>query len=199
MPLPIFERKASIVCLTKITAGLFLSPFFSIKTSGLENLPIKSAFILLPKHQRWEDIPLLSLATSRSLYYIAKHELFLNPLSRWLLCSLGGIPLNREHPLESRRSIKMMLEFLKNGEGVVIFPEGTYFRNKMGPGYAGLIRMVLSRVTLPFIPVGMTYSKKRLRTVIRISFGMPVYGNSYGNANRLFNHIIKDIALLSGL
>ena len=199
MTLPTWKRKASIVCLTRITAGLFLSPFFSIKIGGLENLPIKSAFILLPKHQRWEDIPLLSLATSRPLYYIAKHELFLNPISRWLLCSMGGIPLNRERPLESRRSLKMMMEFLKNREGVVIFPEGTYYRNKMGPGHAGLIRMVLSRVALPFIPVGMIYSKKKGRTLIRVNFGMPVYENLSGNTNRLFNHIMKEIALLSGL
>lgn len=50
--------------------------------------------------------------------YVAKHELFTNPLSNWFLGSLGGIPLNRDRPLESRRSIRAMIEFLREGEGV---------------------------------------------------------------------------------
>jgi len=192
------ERKASIVWLTKTVARLFLAPLFKIKKTGLENLPEKSAFILLPKHQRWEDIPLLSLATPRPLYYIAKYELFQSSISRRLIYSMGGIPLNRERPLESRRSLKMMMGFLKNGEGVVIFPEGTYYVNKMGPGYSGLIRMIRSRVLLPFIPVGIRYSEQRGRMLVRINFGQPIYEKEPGNVDKIFTRIMGEIARLSG-
>jgi len=75
------ERKAFVFGLTRIAAKLCLYPFFRIQVYGLENLPGKNAFILLPKHQRWEDIPLLSLATPRPLYYIAKHELFMKKIA----------------------------------------------------------------------------------------------------------------------
>ena len=98
-----------------------MSPFFRLETDGIENLPQKSAFILLAKHQRWEDIPLLSLATPIPLYYVAKYDLFKNPISNWFLRSLGGIPLNRQRPLESRRSLQAIIGFLKKGEGVVVF------------------------------------------------------------------------------
>ena len=68
-------------------------------------MPEKGPFILLPKHQRWEDIPIIDLALQKPLYYIAKYELFNNVLFRWFITSAGGIPLNRERPMESRRSL----------------------------------------------------------------------------------------------
>ena len=176
-----------------------LCPFFKIQAGGQGNLPQKGAFILLPKHQRWEDIPLLSLTAPRPLYYIAKSELFQNRISEWFIASLGGIPLNRARPLESRRSFKMTLEFLRKGEGVVIFPEGTYYENRLGPGHAGLIRMILSRFTLPIIPVGIAYTEGRGRTLVRINFGIPIYDYSSGNAVELLDQMMKEIARLSGL
>jgi 1-acyl-sn-glycerol-3-phosphate acyltransferase len=124
-------RKAPVFHAVKLIAKIFLSQVFKIRANGQENLPAKTAFILLPKHQRWEDIPLLSVGTPRPLHYMAKYELFSNPVSRWFLSSLGGIPLDRSRPLESRQSLKTMLDLLEKDEGIVIFPGGTYYRNKI--------------------------------------------------------------------
>ena len=193
------ERKTSVVRFTKVIANILLAPFFRIKTSGIDNLPTQSAFILLPKHQRWEDIPLLSLATPRPLYYMAKYELFVNPIAGWLLSSMGGIPLNRRRPMESRMSLQRMIEYLRKGEGIVIFPEGTYFKNKVGPGRVGLIRMILSRYTFPFVPVGISYSRKKGRTLAQMNFGEPVYSSPSAKADDLLREIMTEIAQLSGL
>ena len=185
--------------MTKTVARVLLRPFFHLKTSGVKNLPEKSAFILLPKHQRWEDIPLLGLATPRPLYYVAKSELFNNTLSNWFLRSLGGIPLNRQRPLKSRQSLQSLISLLKEGEGAVVFPEGTYYINKMGPGRAGVVKMILSRLPLPFIPVGVRYSRKRLRTLVEINFGKPFYAETETSASQLLDQMMKEIAELSGL
>jgi len=192
-------RKNWVLKVTKTTSRIFLSPFFRLKTEGAENLPQKSAFILLPKHQRWVDIPLLSLATPRPLYYVAKYDLFKNPLSNWLIRSLGGIPLNRQRPLESRRSLKVMIKFLSKGEGVVVFPEGTYYRNKIGPAHAGIVRFILSRLSIPFIPEGMNYSGKGIRTLVRIIFGKAIYSDPSVPAGSFLDNVMKEIAGLSGL
>jgi 1-acyl-sn-glycerol-3-phosphate acyltransferase len=178
---------------------VLLSPFFRLKAGGVNNLPQKSAFILLPKHQRWEDIPLLGLATPRPLHYIAKSELFTNPLSNWFLRSLGGIPLNRQRPLESRHSLKSLISLLREGEGAVVFPEGTYYSNKMGPGHVGMIRLILSRVTPPFIPVGVRYSRKGFRTLVQINYGKPFYAEAGTSPNALLDRMMKQIAELSGM
>lgn len=176
-------------------------PFFSIEALGLQNLPQDRAFILLSKHQRWEDIPLLSLATPRPLYYIAKSELFKNALGNRFFTALGGIPLNRQRPLESRRFLQATIELLQKGEGVVIFPEGTYYPNKMGPGQSGMIRFVLSRLSLPFIPVGITYAAETRWQRIRvcIHFGEALRAGAGSTADTFVNRMMKEIAALSRL
>lgn len=198
MPRSLPPRSALVLRLTRPTARVFLSQLFRIKTRGQENLPNRTGFILLPKHRRWEDIPLLSLATPRPLYYVAKYELFLNPISRWFISSLGGIPLNRSRPLESRQYLKTMLDLLEKGEGIVIFPEGTYYRSRMGPGHVGLIRMIQSRSTVPFIPVGINYSAKRARTLVEVNFGRPSYKGLLNNVGEFLDQMMKEIARLSG-
>ena len=192
-------RKNWVFWITKAAARIFLSPFFRVKIQGRENLPKRSAFILLPKHQRWEDIPLLSLATPRPLYYVARYDLFQNPLTNWFLRSLGGIALNRQRPLESRASLEAIPEFLKGGEGIVVFPEGTYYRNTMGPGRMGIMRFILSKMSPPFIPVGMRYFPAGMRTSVRINFGNAFYANSAAPIGSFLEKMMQEIAELSGL
>ncbi len=188
-----------LLVFARVAVGLCLYPFFHLQIRGKENLPQDQAFILLPKHQRWEDIPLLGLATPSTLYYVAKHELFSNPVYRWLISALGGIALNRKRPIESRRSLAQMIAVLKNGEGVVIFPEGTYCNGHVGPGHVGLIRMVSSRLVLPFIPVGIRYPKGGIRARVQISFGTPIYKDTSVTADTFVRRVMQEIATLSGL
>jgi 1-acyl-sn-glycerol-3-phosphate acyltransferase len=192
-------RKNWVFWPTQYAARILLWPIFSLTTSGRENIPREKAFVLLPKHQRWEDIPLLSLAASRPVHYVARYDLFENPFSNWFLRSLGGVPLNRQRPIESRRSIQAVIEFLSSGEGAAVFPEGTYYRNRMGPGRAGIVKLMLSRFDLPFIPVGINYSPMGLRTHVRIKFGEAIYKNSAGSARLFLSKVMDEIKVLSGL
>jgi 1-acyl-sn-glycerol-3-phosphate acyltransferase len=130
---------------------------------------------------------------------VAKYELFINPLKGWYLTALGGIPLNRQRPLESRRSMKAVIEYLKKGEGIVVFPEGTWFKGKMGPGQTGMVRLILSRLSLPFIPVGINYSKEGRRTLTRIRYGKAFYADPEAPPAQFLEHMMKEIAVLSGL
>ena len=190
------ERAFRII---KLLARVLLKPFFRIEVVGAQNLPADCAFILLAKHQRWVDIPLLGIATPRPLYYIAKYELFENALGSWVCSALGGIPLNRKRPLESRRSLNATIELLEKGAAVVIFPEGTYYRDQMGSGQIGMVRFVLSRLKLPFIPVGINYTTSSWRVLVRIHFGNALHSEPALPLDKFFSHLMAEIAHLSGL
>jgi 1-acyl-sn-glycerol-3-phosphate acyltransferase len=192
-------RKKAFLRVFRLLTRLLLWPFFHLEAHGMQNLPEDSAFILLVKHQRWEDIPLLGLATPRPLYYIAKYELFKNALSNWFISALGGIPLNRQRPLESRRFLQATIALLQKGEGIVIFPEGTYYRDKMGPGQIGMVKFVLSRLELPLIPVGITYMTGGRRTGVRINFGEAYHAGPALAAEVVVDRMMGEIAKLSGL
>ncbi len=185
--------------LMKAFARVVLSSCYRIEVQGEERLPRKDAFILLPKHQRWQDIPLVAIAARRPLYFIAKQELFTNRWVGWFLSSLGGIPLNREQPMKSRASIRVMLSLLERGEGVVIFPEGTYYPYRMGPGKSGMLRLILSRLAFPLIPAGIRYRGGGARTHVRISFGEAIWPREDTRGEEMLSRVMKGIAALSGL
>ena len=75
-----------------------LGRVFSLKVEGLEHLPARGPAIICPKHQRWEDIPIIGLALPPPLHYIAKVELFQYPFVRELLGAWGGVPVDRGKP-----------------------------------------------------------------------------------------------------
>lgn len=192
-------RRPLIQRLTKIAGRFILPIFFRLRVEGLSHLPRKGGFVLLPKHQRWEDVPLLALAVPRPLHYVAKQELFLNPLSRWFMTSLGGIPLNRKRPLESRHSLREMIEVLRKGQGVVVFPEGTYYPEVMGPGRRGLMRMIRSLVRVPFVPVGIRYARRGRPRLVQVAFGRPVPGEAEMEEGAFHAAVMGEIARLSEL
>jgi len=183
----------------KAAGRIVLTPFFDLHVKGLENVSQKGSFVLLPKHQRWEDIPLLGLASPVPLYYVAKNELFMNRLSAWFMTSLGGIPLDRRRPLASRDSIKAIVGLLKGEAAVVVFPEGTYYRNCMGSGYVGLIRLIHSQIEVPFIPVGICYSREGMRRTVDIKFGKTVAWESSASPEAFLAAAMQEIRFLSGL
>ncbi len=184
---------------TKNVSRIILAPFFQLAVNGVDQLPETGAFVLLPKHQRWEDIPLLALASPRALYYVAKSELFNNPFIGYILRALGGLPLNRTRPVQSRSSLKSVIQVLEKGEGLVVFPEGTYYINKMGPPKRGIMRMVFSRISVPFIPVGIRYSRSGWRTKVSVRFGPPYHAVSGESLEDCVGCVMSDIAELSGL
>ncbi len=155
--------------------------------------------MLLCKHQCWQDIPLLGLASPWPLYYVAKYELFIHPLSRWFVSGLGGVPLNRKRPLASRDSIRNIVRLIQNGERIVVFPEGTYYRNRMGPGHSGIIRAIQARAEVAFVPVGMHYDEGGIQKRVSIRFGQPLHMDPSTSTDGFLGRAMREIAELSDL
>ena len=185
--------------IARVAARIVLATLYRIDIEGREHLPRDTAFVLLPKHQRWQDVPLVGLATPAFLTYVAKYELFINTLSRSIITALGGIPLNRKHPMESRRTLQAIRHHLAHNRGLVVFPEGTYFPDAMGPGNLGILRFIVSSAKVPLIPMGIRYSKQFPRSKVRICFGQPIHPDNETDPQALLNEVMDKIAELSGL
>ncbi|MCP3955583.1 MAG: 1-acyl-sn-glycerol-3-phosphate acyltransferase [Desulfobacterales bacterium] len=192
------KRSTAAYMAVKLILKMLLFPFFRLEVSGLRNLPRDSAFILLPKHQRWEDIPFTGFAIPRQLYFVAKYEIFRTRFSDRLFKALGGIPLNRQKPIESRRYLLSTIRMLEKGEGLVVYPEGTYYRKKMGPGHTGMLRFILARLSMPLIPVGMRYSLAGWRIHVRVDIGQVTYQRPFEPADQLLIRLMGEMAALSG-
>lgn len=178
---------------------LLFAPFGDIRVEGAEHIPARGGFLLLPKHQRWADIPYLGVACPRPLSYVAKVELFQTRLGRRFITALGGIPLDRRRPIATRHSLRAIRDALVGGSGVVVFPEGTYVPGRMGDGRSGLLRYLIKNAPVPLIPVGLAYGVVAGRRRVTLRFGAAQAPAADARVDEILHRILKRIANLSGL
>ena len=181
-----------------------LGRVFRLQIQGLEYLPATGPAIICPKHQRWEDIPMIGAALPLPLHYIAKAELFRQPFIRELLGAWGGVPVDRQRPRATLSSFKKLLPLLEKGACIVLFPEGTYFRDRVGPGKHRLIQLLLKLqgqnglAPLPFIPVGLTYRPRDLGYDVALNIGPSLSSPDSRQAMALTDSLMDRIARLCG-
>jgi 1-acyl-sn-glycerol-3-phosphate acyltransferase len=177
---------------------------FSLRVEGLEYLPVRGPAIICPKHQRWEDIPVIGMALPPLPHYIAKVELFRQPLVREYIGALGGVPVDRQNPRATLSSFRRLLPLLTKGAFIVVFPEGTYVKGRVGPGKHRLIQLLLKLQGhealgfLPFIPVGVAYEPRAWGYTVHVKLGPPLMAPGPRQAQALTEALMDRIARLSG-
>ena len=103
--------------------GVVLTLFWNPKYSGLANIPKKGPIVLCSNHINAVDPFLIAYGLKREIYFLAKEELFRNPLLRHFLYRTGMIPVTRGQT--DRQAIRTVLEQLSEGKMIGVFPEGT--------------------------------------------------------------------------
>lgn len=134
---------------------------FRLEAKGAENIPKIGGFILASNHTSYLDPIVLSSACPRKLNFMARHDLFYNPLFSWLISKVGAFPVKRDSPDLS--ALKEAMRRLKNGNGLLLFPEGTRQVNGVSlsepqPG----IGFLAAKVNVPVIPAFVKGSVKAL-------------------------------------
>ena len=199
------RRNAFIYSVTQWLARFIFSFLYRIETESEIDVSLKGPAVILPKHQYWTDIPLVSLSFKSPLFFVAKQELFHLPGVGSYLSLLGGIPLDRERSIRTFSAMKYLISCVKSTEAVVIFPEGTYVRGEVGLGKSRLIRMVLGvqselKQKIPFIPMGIRYGGRvGWRRQVKIRVGSPLFAEEESEALSLTHRIMEEISRLSQL
>ena len=127
--------------------------FGKLNVTGLECVPPFGPVILIANHLSINDPPVLVATINRRLNFIAKQELFANPISRAILTRFGVHPFDRSG--RAVDIIKLTLRLLAQDQTVVLFPEGTRSPNHtMQKGLPGAAYIAMkSQATI--LPVGL--------------------------------------------
>ena len=157
--------------------GRVLLWLYRVEIRGVKELP-KNGVLLCPNHATDLDPVLIALCLpiDYHMHFMAKAELFENPLLGWLLRTLGAFPVQRDG--KDVRSVKTAMQVIHRGENLLIFPEGTTIRGGVGyhdglPAHAHAgIAMIGVRTGATLVPV-FCDGQKKLFHKTRIYFGEP--------------------------
>lgn len=139
-------------------ARFCFSVFGRMEVEGLEAAPPFGPLIVVANHLSSHDPPLLAASLHRRLSFLAKRELFANPVTAWVMRSCNVFPLDREGP--GVEALRLALDLLGRDQAVVIFPEGRRSRDHaMGEGLAGAAYIAL-RSQAAILPVGITGTER---------------------------------------
>lgn len=149
-----------------------------------EHVPASGPIVLYGNHLHLLDPPLVASVSGRSVRTMAKRELFETPLIGWIFWLYGAFPVRRYSA--DIGALRAGRNLLRNGDAVLVFPEGTRSKNGSGlqPALPGAAMMALL-ADAPVLPVAITgtegirwpdYVMRRLRgrpLHLRIEFGEP--------------------------
>jgi 1-acyl-sn-glycerol-3-phosphate acyltransferase len=150
---------------------------FRLRARGTEHLP-EGGFVLAANHtSNFDPWPLaLPLFPRRQLRFMAKSELF-NPILKPILLGGGAFPVRRgEADLEA---IRRAVELVRDGEIVVMFPEGTRRRKGLrkkheARAHTGAARIALS-ADAPLVPAAINGTDRLSRLgPLRVAYGPPI-------------------------
>jgi 1-acyl-sn-glycerol-3-phosphate acyltransferase len=95
-----------------------------LRIDGMEHIPRNGAVLVVGNHVGTVEPALTGVFIPRlDVYYMAKSELFRNPLLGWLFARSHAFPVVRESP--DRAALRFALDVLHNGHVLLVYPEGT--------------------------------------------------------------------------
>ena len=139
-----------------------------LRVDGTEYLPADGPVILVANHVSFFDSILLMFSLPRPVAFIGKAEYTDNPITNWLFCGAGMIPVRRENPGDLPHVFDEVAEVLERGEVIGVFPEGTRSRDGLlHRGHVGAAHLALT-TGAPLVPVGIVGTDRVLPTGARI-------------------------------
>ena len=174
---------------------------FRLKFVGRENVPKEGGVIVAFNHKSKFDPVVAGLSCKRPLCFMAKEELFKNPVFGALIKALGAFPVRRGKG--DIGAIKASLKILGEGKAMLMFPEGHRIKDgrkvKAKPGVA----LIAQRAQVPVVPVCISGEYKWMHK-ITVTYGKPISLEEYygqkpeqEKIQQLADNVLDEIRALS--
>ena len=167
---------------------------------GREHVPRTGGALVAANHVSGWDTLVVPAMLPRQMTFPAKAELFVSrsPVS-WVvsrfLKAVDILPMDRAGGRASANSMDVVLDALRDGKVVGIFPEGTRSPDgRMYRGRTGVARLALA-TGVPVIPVGLRDTRPGWRRPL-VQFGPPLDFSAYagaGNDRDVLRHVTDEV------
>lgn len=161
---------------------MFVTPIavlmYRTRAIGLENVPASGPVILASNHFSNMDHFLAGVYLRRKIRFLAKSQLFANPVGNYIFSTGGVIPVRRGH--QDEEAFKTLHAAFGRGGCVMIYAEGGRSRSgELGKPRPGVGRAALES-GVPVVPVAIHGSQKIRRwkrlvfPKVTVRFGEPM-------------------------
>jgi len=173
--------------------------FYDVRFLGRNNCPKKGPVLLVCNHQSYFDPLLCGLLLNRECDFMAKTELFKNPLFGRFLRSVNTFPVDQEKI--DVASIRNTINRLKQNRVVVVFPEGQRTMNGKLQSLKSGFELIARKSRATILPVVIDgafkvwpYNKKypNIQLPIRVMCGHPIPYDQLRKLSR--NDIVDEIS-----
>lgn len=172
-------KKRNLMNVIRPLGNLFCKTYYKVEYIGLENINRNDKFIIAPNHVTEFDPLLIAMASKRLFYYIAKYELFQNPVLAKAIIGLNGFPIMRGKG--DMRAINYAVELVRRGEVLCIFPEGTRSADGMPHEAKSGVGYIARHAKADVIPTAIYMEDKDKKgTKVIVKFGEPICYNDMG-------------------
>lgn len=164
-------------CFIITAAWLVWHIAFRIKIIGRENIPKDRGFVLCSNHISAIDPVFVVIARywGRRLIIMGKEEIFnVNPILSWMFNNVGVIPVSRGKG--DTGAVDTAIKKVKNGRGLLIFPEGTRSKDgNLGKLKSGAF-VVAAQAEVDIVPCRLIYKGGKMKVFGRcvVAFGKPI-------------------------
>ena len=149
----------------------FFNLFRPIRAVGREHIPEGPA-IICPNHTTIGDpfYVVFAFGYRWTMRAMAKVQIMRLPFIGWILSKAGVFGVNRDNT--DLKAVKTAMKFLKEGDKLLMFPEGTRVEEEGGGVAKGGVAVMASRTGTPMVPVYCGTKQKFLHRTT-IVFGEP--------------------------
>jgi len=134
-----------------------------IRVEGREHLRNGAPRIYVSNHTSYFDVLVLMAALGIDYRFVAKIEVRSMPFIRTFLRKLGHVAFDRSDPQARLRQAEEIEQFLRRGESVFVFPEGTFTpQTGVRPFQLGAFKAAVT-TRRPILPVALRGTRQFLR------------------------------------
>jgi 1-acyl-sn-glycerol-3-phosphate acyltransferase len=138
------------------------SIFANIHVHGVDKLSANQNYVYMANHASLIDTPALFAYLPYQFRIMAKKHLFYFPFMGWHLWTAGNFPIDQSDARKTARSLKAVIEGVRAGKSLAVFPEGTRSPDgNLQEFKQGAFKIAL-RAGVPIVPVTIIGTSKLL-------------------------------------
>jgi 1-acyl-sn-glycerol-3-phosphate acyltransferase len=134
-----------------------------MKVEGLEKIDPGETYVFVSNHRSFMDIPVLLAYLPLQFRFLAKKGLFLIPFLGTHLRRAGHLPVVKDNPRASLKSMTDAARILReHGMSVMLFPEGGRSKDGILQDFIEGAAYIAVKSGVPIIPLAMTGTREVL-------------------------------------